>query len=98
MSSLEQHPLTAPRRGDPHNFLQSRSNWEASVFDDAEYFAASSIRPQREYLKFTTFAEALNFACDKSNFCIYAITASGRSTLLDRVKWDEWLIRANGEV
>ena len=93
MIASKQQPLTASRGGDPHDFTQLFTNWEASVFDGAEYFFALSFRPRTRH-EFSTFAEAVEFARDRSEFSLYAVTPSGRSTPLDREKWLEWLERA----
>lgn len=89
-----QTPLTSPREKSAHNFSLKFADWEASVFDNASYFTVINMRLlPRSYDNFVNFEQAYNFAKNKMFVCIYAITKQGRSVLLDKEKWQEWLVR-----
>jgi len=86
---LHQHP--------EHNFKQSRADWERAVFDNAAHFLALDMQrpmndPQNRRI-FPTFPEAIAYAQDNDGVCIYAVTATERSTVLDRRAWPEWAER-----
>lgn len=94
MLKSNQTPLTAMRGNSPHNFSQKFSDWEAAVFDNAAYYDVIGMRsPPRTHDEFLNFASAVEFARKQTHVCIYAITANGRSVLLDPQKWDEWIQR-----
>lgn len=85
-------------KGDPHDFTQSFSDWEISVFDNAAYFVALTIGPgrfERQRKEFDKFHEAVDFAKEDKHYCLYAVTESGRSICIDRAKWNDWLARSN---
>ncbi len=89
------NPKTA-KSSHEHNFTDGFDNWEASVFDNAMMFIALTLGPipgQRQRTEFSTFEEAVTYAKDKPDHCVYAITASGRSVCLDRKNWSDWLER-----
>ncbi|SRR5229473_110322 len=91
-----QQPLATPKNQRPHpehDFTQSFSSWEASVFDNAAYFSALTF-PDRTRQEFPTFAKAYQYAQQTPRTCLYAVTKSGRSTHLDEPAWAAWLARA----
>ncbi len=95
-TASKQQPLTAARGRSPHNFAQPVQDWEASIFDQAEYLSVIFLRQRdRVHHRFQSMRSAVSFA--QSNLsegaCIYAVTPSGRSTILDREKWAEWIQR-----
>jgi hypothetical protein len=94
----KQTPLTSRRGLSPHNFIQKMADWECAVFDDAEYFTAMTYGDNGERLvhRFDKFKEAMQFVGDKKQYCIYAISRTGRSIICDRVKWAEWAEREDG--
>lgn len=97
MPKTNQQPLSAPRRGDPHNFSQGFTSWEASIFDSAEYFFVLRLRGHqyRQRDEFGSCAEAVAFAQDHLDEgpCAYALSKTGRSIVLDREVWDQWVER-----
>lgn len=88
----QQFPLKAKYAQDPNNFKLSFDDWEAAVFDTAEYFRAYTIRPRNSF-KFETFAEAVNFARANPRYCVCAVSTSGRHMVADSHAWDLWLAR-----
>ena len=102
MPTSNQKPLTAPRGGNPHDFRQKQSDWEAAVFDGAAYFSVVRFRSPlgRVTDDFGRAADAIAFARSSLSQgpCVYAISDQGRSVLLDPEKWDEWLQRATEAV
>jgi hypothetical protein len=98
MPTSKQRPLTAPRGGSEHEFGRSRPDWEATAFDRADYFSVIELRNGRRETRFSVseFPQAVEFArglAPDDGGCLYAVAASGRFALLDREKWDEWIIR-----
>jgi hypothetical protein len=99
MPISKQTPLTSPRGGDPHIFLQRPQDWDAAVFDQAILFRTVRMRsvPPRQLDDFETIAEAVTYAQSpvgtSEGACVYAVCSSGRFTLLDREKWQEWVQR-----
>jgi hypothetical protein len=96
MPTSHQQPLTAPRGRSEHDFGQSQYDWMAAVFDRASYFAVFELRNGRKETRFKIFPWAVRYARERDwtfGICIYAVAPSGRFTLLDPEKWDEWIIR-----
>lgn len=99
MPTTQQQPLRAGRGNSPHDFTQSYSDWEGSIFDTAEYFYVlrfrAASRPRRPRDEFTSCRAAVAFA--RSHFdegaCVYAMSHTGRFFLLDREVWDLWIQR-----
>ena len=102
MPHSNQQPLTAPRGGSEHAFHLTYAEWEAAVFDRAAYFAVFELRNKRKETDFIVFPWAVRFARmhQADGACIYAVCESGRFTMLDPEKLDEWLQRwrENNEV
>jgi hypothetical protein len=98
MPVSKQTPLTSQATHE-HNFEQSYADWEASVFDRAAYFAVIELRyggrGQQRYTKWTVLPWALRYAREhvETGPCVYAVVESGRFTVLDREKWDDWETR-----
>lgn len=93
MPSSKQTPLTSPRGRSVHDFSQRLVDWEASVFDDAEYFAVVEMRfEERGYghTRFEAFPDAVRRAEASARVTLHAVSSSGRFALLDREKWPEW--------
>jgi hypothetical protein len=99
MITSKQKPSTAPFGRDPHDFSQTNSDWEAAVFDSAtrfnaiDYGVGGGARPVTPY---QTMEEAVAAVSSNPRVCLYAITEEGiygRSVLLDRVMWPEWISR-----
>ena len=80
-----------------HDFAQSRLNWERAVFDNAAWFLTLNLRlPQNDPDKakrWPTFPLARAFADTSEGVCIYAVTETERSTILERKAWDDWAER-----
>lgn len=95
MPASRQFPLTAPRGMSEHDFSLSADDAVVAIFDAADHFAVVDYRLRpREYETFRELPQAL--ARVRANRgCLYAVTATGHSMLLDREKWDEWLMRWN---
>ena len=98
MRTSTQQPLTGQSTHE-HNFSQSVTDWEASVFDRAAYFAVielrygSTLSERRKYTTWTNFPWAVRYARRHLDACIYAVTDLGRFNNLDREKWSEWETR-----
>jgi hypothetical protein len=100
MPSSKQQPLTARRGTHEHDFTQSYADWEAAVFDRATHFAVVETRNKRKYSTWRYLPWAVKYCrqldtghWDIAGWCIYAVTATGRFTLLDHEKVDEWVQR-----
>jgi hypothetical protein len=100
MPSSKQQPLTARRGTHEHDFSQSYADWEAAVFDRATHFAVVEQRNKRKYSTWRYLPWAVKYCrqldtghWDIAGWCIYAVTANGRFTLLDHEKVDEWVQR-----
>jgi hypothetical protein len=100
MPSSKQQPLTARRGTHEHDFTQSYADWEAAVFDRATHFAVVETRNKRKYSTWRYLPWAVKYCrqldtghWDIAGWCIYAVTATGRFTLLDHEKIDEWVQR-----
>jgi hypothetical protein len=77
-----------------HDFLQTRQSWEEAVFDNAAYFLTcdySQWPVQRQ--QWQGFNEAVAYARARQRTCLYAVTATERSTILDRKTWPQWQAR-----
>ena len=92
MTTGKPNPKVRPE----HAAGMKREDWDKVVFDNAEYFSVIELRstPARKRTEFTYFPDAVEYAQDKTDACIYAITGSGRSAVLDRKAWLQWLERA----
>src|ERR1700756_830147 len=86
----KQRPLTSPRNGHEHDFSLTEADWEAAVFDQAAFFAVIEFRHKRRYTQWKTFPWAVRYAKPRTDAGLYAVTASGRFVLLERVVWDQW--------
>jgi hypothetical protein len=80
-----------------HDFKRGRAAWEQAVFDNAVYFMTLNLRlpvnhpDQRQH--WPTFPLARAFADTSEGVCIYAVTETERSTILERKAWDDWAER-----
>lgn len=92
MSKTRSSPLTAPRGGHEHDFLQPRESWDVSCFDRAALFAVVELRRDRRRTEFRVLPWAIRYANQHldDGACLYAIAESGRFALLDRARWNEW--------
>ena len=79
-----------------HNFSLKREEWESVVFDAATLFTVIEVngRAGRTRAEFLAFPDAIAYAADR-HACVYAVTASGRSIVLDRADWPRWATRYN---
>jgi hypothetical protein len=77
--------------------MQSRADWERAVFDNAAYFLTLNMRLPMNHpdqtQRWPTFPQARAFADTSEGVCIYAVTETERSTILERKVWDEWTAR-----
>lgn len=98
MPHSHQQPLSIPRGGSEHDFGQPYPSWEAAVFDRASYWVVFELRRRRRGTEFRIFPWAVRYAKQhvSDGACLYAVCPSGRFTLLDPEKWDEWLQRWQG--
>lgn len=80
-----------------HNFSLKFNEWEPVVFDNAEHFRVVEFkgRGQRVSVRFEDLPSALRAADPLLRACVYAVTKSGRSIVLDRAQWPQWLERYN---
>lgn len=85
--------LDAPNAGSGRDLARPRSEWELSVFDRAAHFAVVEMRGEREYLRFRVLPWAIRRARTSPSTCLYAVSASGRFSLLDRERWGAWEAR-----
>jgi hypothetical protein len=100
MPQSKQQPLTARRGTHEHDFTQPYAEWETAVFDRATHFAVVETRNKRKYSTWRYLPWAVKYCrqldtghWDIAGWCIYAVTATGRFTLLDHEKIDEWVQR-----
>lgn len=101
-----QIPTSTPRTRSEHDFRQTHAEWETSVFDNAQIFTAVTWHPthrgDRIRHEFPTFQDATQFVHQAPplpqgrGWCVYAATPSGRSIVLDRATWPQWLAREAG--
>jgi hypothetical protein len=80
-----------------HNYGHgSQSKWEWSVFENADHFTVvrkEGARSGSHYARkdYKDFERALTDARSDKQSLIYAVTASGRSTVIDSRDWDRCL-------
>jgi hypothetical protein len=100
MPHSHQQPITAPRGRSEHDFSQPYPHWEAAVFDRAIYYAVFELRNGRRETRWKILPWAVRYAREHRDdgACLYAVAPTGRFTLLDPEKWDEWIQRWEGKI
>jgi len=78
-----------------HTYPPKQEEYDVNVFRGAAYFTV--VIPGRgKWENIPTFSEALQRVGESRRAMIYAVTASGRATMLVRKRWDEFLQMSKG--